>query len=118
MLDFNSDEWGTLRHAYGDASDTPGIIRRLRAASAREWDAVMEELRASILHQGDVFTATYAAMPHLLQLAIDLGPSKQPDELLWSLTFAARGAQGSDCPASLEDDWHDAQEEALEIMLE
>lgn len=118
MLDLHSPKWSTLSHAFGDASDVPGLIERLRSASRVEWSVINEELMSAILHQGDVYTATYAAMPHLLELATELGPSRQSDDLLYSLSCAAQGRPGPDCPEFLKESWLDAQDKARDLMLE
>jgi hypothetical protein len=65
-------EWTLLRHAYGWASDTPALLRRVAAdprpqadLSAPPW----EPLWSSLCHQDDVYTASYAAVPHIVEIA-------------------------------------------------
>lgn len=118
MLSLNSPRWAKLSHAYGDASDVPGLITKLRAASADGWQNVNEELMSAILHQGDVYTATYAAAPHLVQYAAELGPGEQSDNLLFSVAYAARGSIGPDVPGFLAEAWEDAQDEARDLILD
>ncbi len=65
MLDGLDDvPWSRLRHAYGDASDVPGI---LRAVADGDQDAV-DELFGNIWHQGTVYEATAYAVPFLVEL--------------------------------------------------
>jgi hypothetical protein len=118
MLGLNSPRWATLSHAYGDASDVPRLIAKLRAASPDDWDDVHGELMSAILHQGDVYTATYAAAPHLLEYAAELGPGRYSDDLLFSIAYAARGGVGPDVPGFLADAWEDAQDEARDLILD
>ncbi|GAB3264120.1 HEAT repeat domain-containing protein [Kineosporia babensis] len=61
-------DWSALDHAYGHAGDTPGLIRQLRKD---DWSEAVEELLASILHQGGVYPATVAALPFLHEVATD-----------------------------------------------
>jgi hypothetical protein len=118
MLGLKSPRWASLSHAYGDGSDVPRLIAKLRASSPDEWDDVNNELMSAILHQGDVYTATYAAAPHLLEYAAELGPCQQLDDLLFSIASAARGGVGPDVPAFLADAWEDAQDEARDLILD
>ena len=67
MIELASPRWSELRHAYGSASDIPALLRRLLAGE-RSGD-VQEALHSALWHQGDVFTASYAAVPHLVNAA-------------------------------------------------
>ena len=73
---------------------------------------------SAILHQGDVYTATYAAAPHLVRYAEDLGPGEQSDDLLSSIAYASRGGPGPEIPEFLEEAWDDAQSDARDLILE
>jgi len=72
---------------------------------------------SAILHQGDVYTATYAAVPHLLEYAEELGPGKKSDDLLSSIAYASRGGPGAEVPEFLEEAWEDAQSDARDLIL-
>ncbi|PPK66809.1 hypothetical protein V5P93_004847 [Actinokineospora auranticolor] len=61
-------DWDTLEHAYGTAEDTPELLARLRGD---DWADAVDELSASILHQGSVYPATVAALPFLVDTALD-----------------------------------------------
>lgn len=59
-------EWHKLRHAYGPASDLPEILERLSpGCSATDWN----DAWSCLCHQGTVYTASFAALPILLQAA-------------------------------------------------
>lgn len=118
MIELDSPDWAKYTHAYGDASDVPSLFAKLRVALPDTWDDVNAVLTNTIMHQGDVFTATYAIAPHLLQYAIDLGPRKQSDDLLFTIAYASRGGIGPEVPEELEEAWEDAQDEARELILE
>lgn len=67
MLSLESPRWGDLQHAYGAASDTPCLLRKLRLLP----DAVGESepwfsLWSSLAHQGCVYSASFAAVPHVV----------------------------------------------------
>ncbi|MFI7299341.1 hypothetical protein [Streptomyces sp. NPDC050121] len=60
-------DWSQLRHAYGPADDIPGLFARLEGGPGdREiWHA----LWSSLCHQGDVYGASFAALPVLMDIA-------------------------------------------------
>jgi len=67
MLNLDSPVWSSLRHAYGAASDIPSLLRQLQKLPPSEED---EEpwftLWSALAHQGDVFDASFAAVPHVV----------------------------------------------------
>jgi hypothetical protein len=67
-------DWTTLRHAYGDASDVPGLLHQLVPdPEAEVWNALWSRL----CHQGTVYSASFAALPHLLQSAQEWTPDQR-----------------------------------------
>ncbi|MFI0355560.1 hypothetical protein [Actinomadura sp. 9N407] len=64
-------DWTQLRHAYGRADDVPGMLDRLVPAQAEVWT----ELFSAICHQGTVYSASFAALPRLTELARDWEPA-------------------------------------------
>jgi hypothetical protein len=64
-------DWSALDHAYGAADDIPALLRQARAAPApRDYrDEPWFSLWSALCHQGDVFTASYAAVPELVATA-------------------------------------------------
>lgn len=72
MLKLDDRRWSELSHAYGAASDIPDLLRALakrpeqRGANDEPWFT----LWSSLCHQGDVYTASYAAIPHVVQIAL------------------------------------------------
>jgi hypothetical protein len=69
--------WAKLQHAYGPASDTPALLKKLYGLpAASESDAEpWYSLCSSLTHQGDVYSATYAAVPHVIE-ALSTDPAK------------------------------------------
>jgi len=64
-------EWSKLHHAYGPASNIPALLQDARRAPAPGdyRDEPWFSLWSALCHQGDVFTASYAAMPDLVAIA-------------------------------------------------
>jgi hypothetical protein len=66
MLSLDSPEWSLLQHAYGSAGDVPELLERFREQPDDEdWD----ELWSCLCHQYTTYSATYAALPHLADIA-------------------------------------------------
>ena len=66
--ELNSVDWKSLKHAYGDASDVPGLIRDLTSTRSKRRDAAYEKLYSNIWHQGAVYSATPYAVPFIVGL--------------------------------------------------
>jgi len=67
MLSLDDARWGELKHAYGNASDIPELLKQLSTLPA----AIGEvepwfSLWSSLAHQGDVYSASFAAVPHVI----------------------------------------------------
>ena len=68
MLDLNSPRWAELEDAYGSAVNIPALLAQLHtlpgdSGGADPWFS----LWSSLAHQGDVHTASFAAVPHVVQ---------------------------------------------------
>lgn len=75
MLSLDSSRWSELTHAYGCAADIPSLLfdlaRLPRAAGdAEPWHS----LWSALAHQGDVYSASFAAVPHVIE-ALSLDPA-------------------------------------------
>jgi hypothetical protein len=76
LLSLENPRWSELQHAYGKASDIPTLLRQLaevpHSSDDREpWFS----LWSSLAHQGDVYSASFAAVPHIVQ-ALSTAPLK------------------------------------------
>lgn len=91
MLSLDDARWETLEHAYGPAADTPARLRELAGGAASE--ELTEALWSSLWHQGDVYTASYAAAPHLVAAAADLPPEQRLEGLVLALGIVAEARQ-------------------------
>ncbi len=69
MLSLDSPKWSQLSHAYGSASDIPDLLRQLETMPSSEgekepWFSIW----SSLAHQGDVYSASFAAVPHVVRI--------------------------------------------------
>lgn len=69
MLSLESSRWSELQHAYGNAADIPALLKQLvlvpnSSANNEPWFF----LWSSLAHQGDVYSASFAAVPHVIQI--------------------------------------------------
>ena len=73
MIPLGSPDWHHLRHAYGPASDIPELLRALaqhpRPARSTE-DQPWFSLWSALCHQGDVYSASFAAVPHIVEIGV------------------------------------------------
>lgn len=67
MLSLDSPAWSTLQHAYGSAVDIPNLLRQLESLPNSEGTSEpWFSLWSALAHQGDVYTASFAAVPHVV----------------------------------------------------
>jgi hypothetical protein len=81
MMPLDDKRWNDLRSAYGPATDVPVMLRDL-AGFPEEIDSRSEpyfSLWSTLCHQGDVYEASYAALPHLVHAV-----EKTPGRANWS----------------------------------
>ena len=86
MLDVTSPRWRELTQTYGTAEDIP---RLLDALATHEYEAERQELWfglwATLCPEGNVQTAAYASVPHVLRIA----RARTAGEQVAALHFAA-----------------------------
>jgi hypothetical protein len=71
MLPLNSDKWSELQDAYGPATNIPELLQQLSLDPRPKRNYTEEpwfSLWSALCHQGDIFTASYAAVPHIIQI--------------------------------------------------
>jgi hypothetical protein len=67
MLSLDSSRWSELSHAYGRAADIPNLLRQLESLPSSENDKEpWFSIWSSLAHQGDVYSASFAAVPHVV----------------------------------------------------
>ena len=79
MLSLDNPRWNELQHAYGSASDIPNLIRQLKTfptsdGTSEPWFSIW----SALAHQGDVYSASFAAVPHVIE-TLSTDPMKAPD---------------------------------------
>ena len=76
MLSLNDPRWSELQHAYGAAADTPALLKQLAdLPSAEKNNEPWFSIWSALAHQGDVYSASFAAVPHLID-ALATAPLK------------------------------------------
>jgi hypothetical protein len=79
VLSLQSPRWSELQHAYGQAANIPALLERLRELPVSEGEAEpWFTLWSALAHQGDVYSASFAAVPHVVA-ALATAPA-QADE--------------------------------------
>ena len=81
VLSLESTEWGELTHAYGPATNIPDLLRRLANEPGPSEHREQEpwwSLWSSLCHQGDVYQASYVAVPHIVDVPDALGAHRLP----------------------------------------
>lgn len=119
MIPLDSPAWDQLQHAYGPASDIPDLLKQLAADSRQKKstdDAPWHSLWSALCHQDDVYTASYAAVPHIVQIALDAkGPIDFSFFLLpASIEVARKRKRGPELPQELEWDYFAALRSLIE----
>ena len=122
MLELSSERWKELRHAYGPADNIPGLLNQLSTAPASTWgdSELWHSLWSALCHQHDVYTASYAAVPHLAAQAA----SRPPDEripfvqLIAWIEVCRHRRTAALVPVDLEGDYYRALDLAADSVLE
>jgi hypothetical protein len=105
LLDLDTRRWAELKHAYGSGADIPPLLRQLRAFPPVT-DLRSEpyfSLWSALCHQGDVYSASYAAVPHVVD-ALLTSPSPvfgSPLQLVACIEIARAKGHGPEVPAGL-----------------
>ena len=119
MLPFSSMRWRELNQAHGTGRDIPGLLAHApveRRPSHRS-DTIWFELWSSLCPQGATYSASYAAVPHLLRIAKLPAFRFRSDPLLLiaSIELARLEHRGPLIPEDLETDYKTAVAEASEL---
>jgi len=68
MLSLADSRWSELRHAYGSASDIPALLEQLVGLPSSEGNQEpWFSLWSALAHQEDVYSASFAAVPHVIE---------------------------------------------------
>jgi hypothetical protein len=76
VLSLENRRWLELKHAYGAAGDIPPLLKQLEQVPSAKDDAEpWFTLWSSLAHQGDVYSASFAAVPYVIK-ALASAPTK------------------------------------------
>lgn len=77
MIPLDSPVWSELQTAYGSAGDIPGLLKQIIdfPAVATYKDEPWFSLWSALCHQGDVYSASFAAVPHVVE-ALSKDPAR------------------------------------------
>jgi hypothetical protein len=69
IVPLDSPRWNDLNHAYGPAGDVPDLIRAIESEKMPNYrdGGVWFEVYSSLYHQYSTYSATYAALPHIVR---------------------------------------------------
>lgn len=122
MLNLNDHLWKELTHAYGSAANIPALLEQLKTAEPQEeYDTEpWFSLWSALCHQYDVYTASYAALPHIIAIASSKPPHLRLDHLwLASSIEAFRHLEDAPAlPAELKEAYEQAIKQAPKLILE
>lgn len=64
LFSLESSRWSELEHTYGQASDIPSLLKQLvEVPDSSDNKEPWFPLWSSLAHQGDVYSASFAAVP-------------------------------------------------------
>lgn len=111
MLSLDDPRWQGLGHAYGDADDIPHLLRALASSPGPKQDYQDEpwfSLWSRLCHQGDVYTASYAAVPHIVQIASNVTEPVDFSFFLLptAIEVARQTGRGPDVPEACASGYH------------
>jgi len=119
MLALDDPRWATLSHAYGRAEDIPVLLNRaendLRPGHQRE--STWFDLWSALCHQGDTYTASYAAVPHLVRLVSGHLKHQRYDPLylVACIELARLEGRGPAIPPQLVDSYRESIDRAKSL---
>ncbi|ACE92879.1 MULTISPECIES: hypothetical protein [Rhizobium] len=113
MLSLDSRRWSELRHCYGPAANTPELLKALErsagptaAGDAEPWFS----LWSSLCHQGDIYTASYAAVPHIVRIALTTATPIDFSfyQLPACIEVSRKAGRGPEIPSDLQEAYQQA----------
>ena len=118
VLSLTSPRWQSLSHAYGDGTDVPDMLRTLQDPSADVREAAWHKVWSALCHQDTVYTATYAAIPYLVEQAARIGASdsKRAHYLIF-VGVVAMSTDAAPIPDDLRLDYVAALSRAVPLVL-
>ena len=120
MSEIATVRWSQLSHAYGAAEDIPALLERARLdlRPGGNSDSAWFELWSSLCHQGDAYTASYAAAPELVAIAKGRQGKHQYDPLclVGCIELARLEGRAPGIPDDLIAGYESARREAASLI--
>jgi len=121
VLDLDDRRWAELTHAYGPAADIPALLRQLRTfPTATGYRAEPYfSLWSALCHQGDVYSASYAAVPHLVAALLGAAASpmhRSPLQLIVCIEIGRANGKGPEVPVELTAPYREALHRLPEVV--
>lgn len=114
--------WDDLEHAYGPASDIPGLLHLAESDLRRghQPGSTWFQLWSALCHQGDVYQASYAAVPALIRLAERAEYRGNYDPLLLAacIELARLEGTGPELPGASVDVYRATMTRGLELATD
>lgn len=119
MLALDDPCWSDLQHAYGSAVDVPELLLALASSTGPKTgyqDEPWFSLWSRLCHQGDVYTASYVAVPHIVGIASEVRVPVDSAffQLPTAIEVARQTGRGPDIPEAHADDYHRAIKQLME----
>ncbi len=123
MLPLDSKQWAELHHAYGAGVDIPALLIKLqehRDPNSPAYDDMWEDIWGILCHQGVVGSASYAAVPYIVEVAAQLPPHHRFDYLHFVGDVEIFRLTGPDAniPDFLQPSYFAAHNQAIRLILE
>ena len=120
MLSLDNPRWQDLK-ANGDPLEIPQLLARIRHTTSHEYFLqLLDDLWELVYHQYDVYTASYAVLPHLVDLLALKLPSERRN-LISFIGMSAAIAYRPDMdpvPDDLRADYTEALDRVAPLILE
>ncbi len=113
FIELDSPRWADLSDAYGPATGVPDLLKKLRTArpSKRYDSEPWFSLWSGLCHQDTVYTASFGAVAHLVQIALEAEPRSQIE--IFSLVACIELGRVRDTAAAMPPDLEKPYHEAL-----
>ncbi len=113
MLSLDDPRWSELSHAYGSAADIPALLKQAADDPSPKLDYRTPpwfDLWSALCHQGDAYSASFAALPHLIAIAETAPPPIAFDVFLLpaAIDVARVGGRAPEVPSFLHAAYFDA----------
>jgi hypothetical protein len=118
MIALDSPRWSELEHAYGAADNIPALLQQLETYPSNEGNnEPWFSLWSSLYHQGDIYPASFAAVPHVIDI-LEADPM-HADFSFFQLPACIEIARAKDdfpIPPDLKEPYFEALRRILELV--